>query len=336
MNSGGSPDTLSSTMQESVSPYVHPDWPRAVWDVSGAFADDRELVSFFDYCKEVLGFEPFHIVHGAPLCEWNSGRVMRHFTRSTEDVREAGLAYAGRGIAIYLTFTNLFLEESHLKESFGNALCKFFEHHNPTGRNAVIVANDLLRDYIRREYPGLRLVSSILKITQEFGRGRLDVYRRLGEEYDEVMVHPDDVLHPEFLAQLENKEKYILLINEYCIRHCPIRHLHYRDLSEASLHFLSHDARPFEERQSKNGCQDLLRMLTNERYGVLALNVPEMKALYDLGFRHFKIQGRGHTNAMPLLADMLRLILKPDADDENAMHATSVRFWESLMPDTTP
>ncbi len=323
-------------MQESVSPYVHPDWPRAVWDVSGAFADDRELVSFFDYCKEVLGFEPFHIVHGAPLCEWNSGRVMRHFTRSTEDVREAGLAYAGRGIAVYLTFTNLFLEESHLKESFGNALCKFFEHHNPTGRNAVIVANDLLRDYIRREYPGLRLVSSILKITQEFGRGRLDVYRRLGEEYDEVMVHPDDVLHPEFLAQLENKEKYILLINEYCIRHCPIRHLHYRDLSEASLHFLSHDARPFEERQSKNGCQDLLRMLTNERYGVLALNVPEMKALYDLGFRHFKIQGRGHTNAMPLLADMLRLILKPDADDENAMHATSVRFWESLMPDTTP
>lgn len=322
-------------MQESVSPYVNQNWPEAVWDVSGAFAHDRELVSFFDYCKAVMGFEPFHLVHGAPLCEWNSGRVMKHFSCSPEDMREAGLAYAERGIAVYLTFTNLFLEERHLKDPLGNALCRFFEHHNPTGRNAVIVANDVLRDYIRREYPGLRLVSSILKITQEFGRGKLEVYQRLADEYDEVMVHPDDVLNPGFLAQLKDRDRYILLINEYCIRHCPIRHLHYRDLSEASLRFLSHDARSFEEKQAKNGCQNLLGMLTNERYSVLALSVPELRALYDLGFRHFKIQGRGHANAMPLLADLLRLVLRQDAEDGNAMHAASVRFWESLVPVTT-
>lgn len=323
-------------MQESVSPYVHQCWPEAVWDVSGAFADDRELVSFFDYCQKVLGFEPFHIVHGSPLCEWNSGRVMKHFACATEDVREAGAAYAERGIAVYLTLTNLLLEAKHMKDPLGNAMCKFFEHYNPTGRNAVIVANDQLHEHIRCEYPGLKLVSSILKITQEFGKGKLDVYHRLAESYDEVMVHPDDVLNPEFLAQLEQKDKYILLINEYCIRHCPIRHLHYRDLSQASLSFLSHDARPFEERQSENGCQDMLGMLTSERHGVLALSVPEMQTLYDLGFRHFKIQGRGHTNAMPLLADLLRLALRQDEDDENAMHATSVRFWESLTPITVP
>lgn len=323
-------------MQEVQSPYVHPSWPEAVWDVSGAFADDRELASFFDYCKQVLGFEPFHIVHGSPLCEWNSGRVVSHILCDPLDVREAGLAYAQRGIAVYLTLTNLLLEQKHLNDPVGNALCKFFSQLNPTQRNAVILASDALRDHIRSKYPSLRLVSSILKITNDFGKGKLDVYRRLADEYDEVMVHPDDVLHPELLEQLENKDKYILLINEYCIRNCPIRHLHYRELSQTSLTYLSHDAREFEEKQAKNGCRNISAMLANNRHSVLALNEQEMKTLYDLGFRHFKIQGRGHSNAVPLLTDLLRLCLRPDKEDENAMHATSVRFWESLNPAPQP
>ena len=316
---------------QSVSPYQNPLWPDAVWDVSGAFVNDRELIAFYDYCKLLLGFEVFNIVHGAPLCEWNSGRVLKHLMREAEEIRTAGLEYEKRNIAVYLTFTNLLLNEQHMKDPFGNAVCVFFSRHNPTGKNAVILASDTLRDHIRKEYPTLKLISSILKITK-CGKGRLDAYKRLADEYDEVMVHPDDVLNYDLLEKIEDKERHILLVNEYCIRNCPIRPFHYHSLSESALNFMGHDNSAFESRQASNGCRSLYTLLTDEHKSVLALNTPEIQKLRELGFRHFKVQGRGHANASSILFDLLRLALRHDAPGENAMHRTSQMFWESILP----
>ncbi len=319
-------------MSTPASPYLNPHWADAVWDVSGAFVDDRELVAFFDFCKLLLGFEPYHLVHGSPLCAWNSGRVLRHMMREAAEIRNAWLDYERRGIAVYLTFTNLVLEEKHVKDPLGNALCEFSTKHNATGRNAVIVGSDLLHEHIRREYPSLRQVSSILRITADRGKGKLDAYRRLADEYDEVMVHPDDVLNYELLEKLEEKERYILLVNEYCIRNCPLRGLHYDSLSRTSLDFLSYDTSAFDEKQAKNGCRSLYTLLTDEHRGVLALDTPEIGRLHDMGFRHYKLQGRGHVNAMPILNDLLRLVLRQDEATENAMRALGQRFWESILP----
>ncbi len=316
----------------SPSPYLNPLWADAEWDVSGAFVNDRELVVFHDFCKLLLGFSPFRIVHGAPLCAWNSGRVLKHLMREAEEMRAAGLEYEQRGIALYLTFTNLLLQEAQLKDPLGNALCIFASNHNATERNAVILASDALREHIRREYPKLRLVSSILKITAERGKGKLETYQRFAEQFDEVMVHPDDVLNYKLLEKLEDKERYILLVNEYCVRNCPIRGLHYDSLSRMSLDFLSHDSSDFEKKQSTNGCRSLLTLLTDEKRGVLALNTPEIAILREMGFRHFKLQGRGHANASAILFDLLRLVLRNDNASENAMHTLGQRFWESILP----
>ncbi len=323
---------MGAVDMSSPSPYLNPQWADAQWDVSGAFVNDRELVAFHDFCRQLLGFSPFRIVHGAPLCVWNSGRVLRHLMREAEEMRAAGLEYEQRDIALYLTFTNLLLSESHLADPLGNALCTFASNHNKTGRNSVILASDVLYEHIRREFPGLRLVSSILRITAERGPRRPETYLRLAEQFDEVMVHPDDVLNDALLEKLEDKEKYILLINEYCIRHCPLRHLHYDALSRTALDFLSHDATAFEEKQAKNGCRSLYTMLTDPKRSVLALNTPEIARLRDMGFRHFKLQGRGHVNASAILFDLLRLVLRNDSSSENALHALGQRFWESILP----
>ncbi len=314
------------------SPYIHPLWADAEWDVSGAFVNDRELVAFHDFCKLLLGFSPFRIVHGAPLCAWNSGRVLKHLMREAEEIRAAGLEYEQRGIALYLTFTNMLLEEAHLRDPLGNALCTFASNHNPTGRNAVILASDALREHIRREFPKLRLVSSILKITGERGKGRLETYQRFAEQFDEVMVHPDDVFNYELLEKLEDKERYILLVNEYCIRNCPLRGKHYDSLSRTALDFLSYDTSEFDALQATNGCRNLYTLLVDEKRSVLALNTPEIARLREMGFRHFKLQGRGHANASSILFDLLRLVLRNDSASENAMHALGQRFWESILP----
>ena len=316
----------------AVSPYLNPDWPDAVWDVSGAFVNDRELIAFYDFCKILLGFEPFNIVHGSPLCTWNSGRVLKHLMCDAEEIRAAGLEYAARNIAMYYTFTNLNLKEEHMKDPFGNAMLTFAVNQNPTKRNSVIMASDALYDHVRREFPTLRTVSSILKITNGGGKGKLEVYQRLADKYDEVMVHPDDVLNYDLLEKIEDKERHILLVNEYCIRQCPLRPYHYSTLSEMSLNYFSYDSTAFDKRQNANGCKDMGTLLTHEKHSVLALTVAEIKRLRDMGFRHFKMQGRGHANASSILFDLLRLVLRNDAADENAMHAISQRFWESILP----
>lgn len=313
-----------------VSSYANPLWPEAEWDVSGAFINDKELVAFFDFTKTVLGFEPFHVVHGAPLCVWNSGRVLKQLMRSGEEIKQAARAYVSRGIAVYLTFSNLLLGEQHLKDYLGNALCRLFERNNPTGQNGVIVGSELLREYVRRAYPGLRCISSILHVVNHGGKGKADVYRRLAEQYDEVMVHPDDVLNDSLLESLEDKGRYTLLVNEYCIRNCPIRPYHYKSLSEQALDFFGYDGQEFERRQLNNGCRDLSRMLTEERLGVLALHTQELAHLYEMGFRRFKLQGRGHANASSILFDLMRLAWRTDRPDENVMQAVAQQFLEHL------
>lgn len=309
---------------------MNPLWPEAEWDVSGAFINDKELVAFFDFTKQALGFEPFHIVHGAPLCLWNSGRVLKQLIRSGEEIKQAATAYVQRGIAVYLTFSNLLLTEEHLKDYLGNTLCRLFARNNPTDRNGVIIASDLLREHVRREYPTLRCISSILHIVNQGGKGKADVYRRLAELYDEVMVHPDDVLNDKLLEGLEDKSRYILLVNEYCVRNCPIRPYHYKSLSTQALDFFGYDGRDFDKVQSGNGCRDLGRMLTEERLGVLALHTQEIAHLYEMGFRNFKLQGRGHANASSILFDLMRLVWRTDGADENRMHAISQQFLEHL------
>lgn len=323
--------SVKSLIVQSISPYLNPLWPDAVWDVSGAFTNDRELIGFYDFCQQFLKFEPFHIVHGAPLCEWNSGRVLEHLMRSVQEIRTAGLEYEKRNISVYLTFTNLLLTEKHLNDIMGNALCVFFSKHNPTHRNSVILASDILKEHIRKEYPQLKVVSSILKISAG-GKGKLDVYKRLADEYDEVMVHPDDVLNYDLLEKIEDKDRHILLINEYCIRNCPLRAYHYNTLSKLSLNFMSFDSSDFEKKKANNGCNSLYTLLTHPEKNVLALNTPEIQKLRDMGFKHFKMQGRGHSNASSILFDLLRLVFRTDQADENAMHRNGQMFWESILP----
>lgn len=319
-------------MGSAASPYLNPGWPDAVWDVSGAFINDRELIAFHDFSRLLLGFSPFQIVHGAPLCIWNSGRVLRQMGADTTEIQLAVQEYEKRNIALYYTFTNHLLQEEHLSDPMGNALLTLSTRHNPTGRNAIILANDLLHRHIRREYPQLRTVSSILQITSMGGKGKPEAYQRLADQYDEVMIHPDDALQYDLLEKLADKDRYILLVNEYCIRQCPLRPYHYQSLSQQSLHYLSYDNAEFLERQKLNGCRDLGVLLTSEKHGVLALNTHEIQRLRDMGFKHFKLQGRGHQNAAASLFDLIRLVWRRDAPAENAMHAMSQRFWESILP----
>lgn len=325
-----------NTISSDVAPYtINPLWPEAHWDVSGAFTNDRELLAFHDFFS-TLGASPFSLVHGSPLFHWNSGRVMPHLMRSAEEIRAAGLAYAERKISIDYTFTNFLLNKEHLEDKMGNILLQFAEKYNPTKGNGIIVSSDLLYDYVKEKFPDLRLVSSILKVTEEKGKGKKDYYLKLAEKFDKVMIHPDDIINKKLLESLEDKDKYELIINEYCIRQCPIRHLHYRSLCRSALDYLDYDDDFETAHLNKNGCRSINTLMCSKKNSVLALNTPEIKDLYDMGYRHFKLQGRGTGNAVVTLFDLIRLVLRNDDDDSNTMQRLKVQFLEFLTSRPAP
>lgn len=318
--------------------FINPRWPKAVWDVSGAFAFDRELLSFFNFCKNTLGISSiFPIVHGAPLISpWNSGRVIPSMACTVGEIEAAVIAYAQHNISLYLTFSNTLLGSEHIDNAFSNNLCEAVVKLNPTKKNAAIISSDLLNEHIKKTYPSLKRINSILKITKERGRANMDIYRKYLDEFDEIMVHPDDVIDLDFLRSIpeEDRSRCILLVNEYCVRGCPIRHVHYESLSQLSLDPSSNDKFDFPKLQQNNGCLNLHHALTHPKHGVLAQNLHEMDTLYELGYTHFKLQGRGLGNAIPQLFNLIAFTLKSDANNETCMQAIAQLFWESL--DTTP
>ncbi len=309
---------------------LNPNWPEAEWDVSGAFSNDRELLIVHDFFRKVFGVSIFGTVHGSPLCVWNSGRVIPKLMCSAEQIRDAAKGYFRRRIAVDLTFSNHLLTEEDCDDVLGNAMLKFFETNNSTKRNAVIVSSDILYNHVKKNFPKLKLVSSIVKIAVENGTGKLDAYKKLAERFDKVMIHPDDTYNFDLLEKLEDKERYEIIVNEYCVRGCKLRPIHYATLSKLSKNFFGTDTTKFDERMSKNGCSDLVHLLTHPENGVAALSCEEIRRAYDMGFRKFKIQGRGMRNAAGSIFDVLRLALREDEPGDNFMFSTKTRCLEAL------
>ncbi len=308
-------------------------WPEAEWDVSGAFAKDAVLLRFHDFCREHLGYAPFAVVHGSPLFRWNCGRVLSMLMRSETEINTAAAGYVKRGIPVDLTFTNPLLREEDMKNMLGNRLLSFFAAQStPKVRHAVIIGSDALYAHVKTNYPQLNTVSSILRITCDGGKGQLDSYLRLAERYDKVMIHPDDVFNFDLLEKLEDKGRYELILNEYCMRNCPMRAFHYTTMAEQAFDIDGYDTTKFYKALSRNGCSSTNAMLADPAVGVAALTTPEIDRLYEMGFRKFKLQGRAHPNALPLINDLLRFMLPPGEEQDTLWLSFCTAFLESFTP----
>lgn len=313
----------------------NPLWPEAKWDISGAFAHDKERLGLYDYFNTFYGIKLFDLVHGSPLFPWNSGRVLPEFKRTPLEINLCGKAYAQRNIPIDFTFTNTILTKQHMEDFFGNTMLEFARQFNPTNKNAIILASDCLYEHVKKNFPELKLVSSILKVATEKGKGKLDYYLSLAEKYDKVMIHPDDTRNFDLLEKLEDKNKYELIVNEYCITNCPLRNSHYKHLSQCALE-QNKDSTTFDKKIQKNGCQSYSHQLLSKDKHVVALTDEEIKRVYDMGFRLFKMQGRGMGNGAGVILDIFRLILRQDSPGENYMQQIKSQCLDSLILSTYP
>ncbi len=293
---------------------LNPNWPEAKWNVSGLFIHDELIQALLSNAISQFSCRFVESVHGSPLVKWNSGRIQQT-TLNKENLASSFIqtlqAYKDLGVGICYTFSNTLIG----KEALDDPSCNFMldrlaEIHGESG--GVILSSDILAEHIRNRYPQMKQISSIVKVTTEEGKGKPAYYKQLEGRYDKVVVHPDDNFNLELLRQLD-PQKAEILVNESCLFNCPTRKQHYLLYSEFSktLNPSHEKLRDFEE----NVCQSVpfYKQIncSEPRRRNCNLTVSELKQIYGMGFRNFKLQGRTDSRWI-LKYDLTRYALEPD------------------------
>ena len=256
------------------------------------FRSHREY--FYDWCE--IGS-----IYGAPAdCLWGGGRVGCG-EAGADEVYALTREYR---VSARLTFSNSLLRQEHLSDRKCNALCALFEKGGETP-NGVILASELLLDYLRAHYPGLYFVSSTTKVLREFEELEAELARNVFR-----FVVPDFRLNKAFgrLNALpeEQKRKLEFLCNECCGFDCRARKACYESVSRKNL----------GEEGAEHVCVSP-RAAGGYRFSD-AMENPGFIGIGDIvqhylpnGFSQFKIEGRSLGSAV-VLEFLLYYLTKPE------------------------
>lgn len=234
-----------------------------------------------------------------PGAIWNGGRTIFGIVGKPE--MEAVLKlYNDRGIPVRFTWTNSLLEEKHLQDTYCNLIMRLADN----GLNQALVNAPALEEYIRREYPRFRLISSTTKRLTRLE----DVMRELEKDYYLVVLDYDLNGSGEALKRLEPyADRIELLVNEICVPGCSSRKAHYEHQARMQLEYDM--SKPFScpnrtHERSFAECKKLPAFVSNAEIG----------DYIDRGFVNFKIAGRGMSQEF-LKESYLYFLVKEERQD---------------------
>ena len=159
------------------------------WNVAGLFSQDEVLLFI---CNEIKKYDleiPIAYVFGSIPCLFQSGHINAH-SMNVKDAFKILDKYDELNIGCRLTFSNHLLEKGDVKDKKGNQLLEYL-HEKNRDIHGVVVSSDALAAHIRKKYPGLQLIASVIKPAVEVGWGKdtPDYYTRLFDLYDLVVVN---------------------------------------------------------------------------------------------------------------------------------------------------
>ena len=118
----------------------------------------------------------------------------------------------GAGIGVRLPLTNHYVDEVEYEQS--RPLLE--KYHRPG--NAVIVTDDNLARWIRRDFPHYRIEASVIKNLRN--NARIEEAMKL---YDTVVLPMELNEDEDFLASVPEKQRVTLFANAGCALTCPSR-----------------------------------------------------------------------------------------------------------------
>ena len=174
------------------------------------FALNQSFITLFDSDQNVFN-DNFVIdsVYGSfPNSKWGLERYSSSINFKT--IEKIINYYNRNGISIHYEMNNPLIREQHLNDEFCNECLKL--SHNSD--NAVIVASEVLRNYIREKYPNYNIITLTPKIDADF-----------------ISIMPED----EDLNVIEDKSDYEILLNNFCCDNCQIQDKHINYLANEQL-----------------------------------------------------------------------------------------------------
>ena len=265
-----------------------------VWSLPGLFGFND---SYYFGLKDKVD------IYGSPLVMWNGGRPWGNVKASLRpelllNFEDMLLEYKNRNISTFYTWSNWLLEEKHLSDKICNLfLDKLWEINGEDG--GIIVSSETLYKYIKDRYPKLRFKASVEKTEAERKVGNINWYRDLADKYDIVNIHQDDGFNDVLLEALsKNADKYEILINERCRRSCPYRRREHEIWSKmfTDKNFFQPMLPADKTWYDENVAIDCYcKPGVSEKCPVkdCIFDEDRFKKVYDMGYRRFKLGGRG-------------------------------------------
>ena len=299
--------------------------PEATWTVGGAFRFDKSLLTISNFLKQMVTVRQFSNVAGTPPCPWSLDWFVQRRPLAFDAYCSALEAYAKQNVGVILVFDNPNLSEADLDNSYCMSLVQELINRDRVRKNAVCVASDALAGCLRTAIPQLRIHCHPNRLVMEKGKRTPALYNKLAGLYDRVCLHPADAAKPSITNALENKAKFDIIINDSCLRTCPVRREHISLL--ADMRRAPYDTELMRRRSdliSRVGCQKADSTTLAQKASCI-LTRDEACALYEAGFRSFIIQAQQFRNEMTLLWDMFHCMLdySPEISNKAALIATS-------------
>ncbi|MGN0605250.1 MAG: hypothetical protein ACI4JM_01885 [Oscillospiraceae bacterium] len=251
-----------------------------------------------------------------PTSLWNGGR---NFSGTVDDNYIAAVInqFNKRGIPVRFAFSNPLVTEEHLDDEFCNKCLRMADN----GLNEVIVVSPVLEEYIRKNYPSYKIISSTCK--------QLRDEKSLNDEFthDYSLVVLDYNWNNDFerLEKIPFKERCELLINPCCVPNCQRRGEHYRYIGEYQFELcecMKNPNKPFTMAEFE--CEHMQKTFYQTTKWKTHINPDDLYNKYvPMGYRNFKIEGRPLPD-ITVLESYMYYMAKPEYRDEARLYILSL------------
>ncbi len=214
----------------------------------------------------------------------------------------------GYGVSVRFAFTNKLLEESDMSDPYCN-YCLQAAHN---GMNGVILVSPILEEYVRKNYPKMKIISSTCKEI----RGIDGVNEELKKPYDLVVLDYNLNNHFDELEKITDKGRCEILVNAQCQPNCPARGAHYNNISAnqkiiaRSLRAGINEPVPLEPWTYK-GCKGGRNLYAITNLPTYVSPEAIWEKYVPMGFRNFKLEGR-NDHIFSVLEVFCHYLIKPE------------------------
>lgn len=193
------------------------------WYFPNLFLFEDYTMAVNDVANDLCIKNPLKYVYGIVRCKWAFNYDSFIKIQDKKYINTFIERYKKIETIPILNFSKLNIQKEDLSDDY----CNLMLDACVEVKGEVIVASELLFDYIKNKYPDIKITSSVNLPIYKFQKNidykvetELEYYNRLSEKFDKVIMRPEFVkfLDEDFMPN--DREKIIIISNSDCIPNC--------------------------------------------------------------------------------------------------------------------